>query len=291
MHIANFLVPDTKPLDVLHVRWNALEKSYPPRSCASKEGLRFGKSAPFPYHPFERISTREDFVSLFVVIFDATRKTDADVGERAEAEEKEERIRRSDNGRGETNVRACYTYGVHEPSYTRALEWKGERMIVRAREQTEGHGKKSATTREGESQRQRDSERAREEGRALPPPSGGENYPESAWGVRPRLRSEPRTSEASAVPDIHQVPHGTRLEARTVRHTVHSTIRPMLDRRRSGPRRHQASSTRAVTRPHQTTTSARRGRTSRTRCRRASTSRHRDRSAWDRGCVTPTAGN
>lgn len=40
-----------KPL-APRVRWNAPEKSYPPRSRrAANEGLRFGKSAPFPYYP------------------------------------------------------------------------------------------------------------------------------------------------------------------------------------------------------------------------------------------------
>lgn len=58
---------------------------------------------------------------------------------------------------------------------------------------------------------------------------GGENYPESAWGVRPRRRGKPSASEASAVPDTHQVPHGTRLEARTVRHS------PLGDTTHAGP--------------------------------------------------------
>lgn len=249
-HVAGFLVHR------MQNRWYASEKSYPPRSRASKEGLRFGKSAPFPFHPFERMLTREK-----TSVSPSSRISLARQGKPTPTSASERRRKRKRSGSGgpatdeerRTCGRAVYVW-LHEPSYKRALEWKGERMTARARERTEGHGRGSATTREGESQRQRDSEREGErepgkEGGITPTTGRGENYPVSAWGVRPRLRDEPRTSEASAVPDIHQVPHGTRLEARTVRHTVHSTIRPMLDRRRSGPRRHQASSTRAVTRP------------------------------------------
>ncbi|KYQ56297.1 hypothetical protein ALC60_04704 [Trachymyrmex zeteki] len=65
--------------------------------------------------------------------------------------------------------------------------------------------RKGVRCKKGERARDREKERG-----SVTPTTGGENYPESAWGVRPRRRDEPSASEASAVPDTHQVPYGTK---------------------------------------------------------------------------------
>jgi len=106
-----------------------------------------------------------------------------------------------------------------------------QRTLASGRERERKRGRRigercrrGARRREGERARDREKERG-----SVTPTTGGENYPESAWGVRPRRRGEPSASEASAVPDTHQVPYGTRLEARTVRHS------PLGDTTHAGP--------------------------------------------------------
>lgn len=212
---------------VPHVRWNVPEKSYPPRSRHdAKEGLRFGKSAPFPYYPVAlEIPAREDAISLFAVISRATRTTNAGAGIREREETERERNGSGCPGdkRGETSARACVCRSVGVRGYN-------ERSRVEGREsESEGEEPGRGAERERDVGRGRERETGRKREEALSPTTGGENYPESAWGVRPRRRGEPSASEASAVPDTHQVPYGTRLEARTVRHS------PLGDTTHAGP--------------------------------------------------------
>lgn len=95
LYNVNFLVPDTEPLASCD-RWDAPEKSYPPRSRRdAKEGLRFGKSASFPYYyPPRKRYPRERRRDLPLRGYPsrATRTTNADAG----ISEREERERGSD---------------------------------------------------------------------------------------------------------------------------------------------------------------------------------------------------
>lgn len=75
----------------------------------------------------------------------------------------------------------------------------------RCRARSDEEGKREGE-RERESAREREaactgSEVGQREGDRRYPHHRGENYPESAWGVRPRRRGEPSASEVSAVPD------------------------------------------------------------------------------------------
>lgn len=136
---------------------------------------------------------------------------------------REERIWMPGDKRGETSARACVCRSVGVRGYN-------ERSRVEGREsESEGEEPGRGAERERDVGRGRERETGRKREDALSPTTGGENYPESAWGVRPRRRGEPSASEASAVPDTHQVPYGTRLEARTVRHS------PLGDTTHAGP--------------------------------------------------------
>lgn len=80
-------------------------------------------------------------------------------------------------------------------------------------EETEGYAKGREGAREGE---------------PLPPPrgGGGENYPESAWGVRPRRRGEPSASEAE---------RSARRTPGPARHTTRGAHSPAQSTRRYDP--------------------------------------------------------